>query len=76
MSHCYWWNRWYHQRQRNIDVIVLLPSIHYKAMMRATNKYPSHSDEWDREVERLTDLAFELHQSLPGQEHWHCECSR
>lgn len=64
---CGWWNRWLHRRSRDADVLFLLPSIRLAAEMRASN---------EDEIERLVDAGFAVHASLPGQEHWRCECAR
>lgn len=64
---CGWWNRWWHRWKREADVLLLLPAVAQAAIAKAR-------DEADEE--RLIDEAFALHASLPGQEHWRCECAR
>lgn len=71
---CYWWNKWYHRRLRNIDVIILLPSIQLAALKRIDHNLPQ--DEFYKLLHDKIDNAFELYKLLPGSEHWQCECSK
>jgi hypothetical protein len=64
---CGWWNRWLHRRLRNADVLFLLPALRLRAEMGARTEH---------EIEQLIDQGFQLHASMPGQEHWRCECAR
>jgi hypothetical protein len=64
---CAWWNRWWHRRKREADVLCLLPALAQAAAARV-----SDSDD----EQRWIDAAFALHASLPGQEHWRCDCAR
>ncbi len=70
---CHWWNRWYHQRLREADVLYLLPCIRLSAESHVDGVVGTEA--WTRAVEAKIDAAFELHKALPGQDHWHCHCA-
>ncbi len=72
---CHWWNRWLHQRKREIDVIALLPELRFVAERRAAMNHVPFTEDYFRAVERAIDAAFEMHKTLPGQEHWRCPCA-
>ena len=71
---CYWWNRWWHRRLREADVMNLIPAIRLRAEMSAP--YEPLTAEWTRYVEQKIDVIFTAAKQLPGQEHWHCECAK
>ena len=66
---CHWWNRWYHRRLREIDVLVLLPAFQLSVLKRI-------EEGRKLDLDQTVDEMFDLHKSLPGQEHWRCECSK
>lgn len=72
---CYWWNRWWHRKSRESDMLFLLPAIRMRAEMTAAGRYSIFTKEYDNEVNDLTYQLFEIHKNMPGQGHWHCECS-
>lgn len=57
---CHWWNRWWHRRLRRMDMSFILDAIHVAAKGDLT---------------KVTKM-WNYHKTLPGQEHWRCECSR
>lgn len=71
---CYWWNRWLHRRRREADVLFLLPALRLRAEM--ASKEAVFTEAWSRDIDRRIDAAMALHKTLPGNEHWHCECSQ
>lgn len=60
--------RWWHQRLRNYDTLMLLPSFQLVVMTKHPEAEPEKRD-------KLVDLMFEVHKLLPGNEHWICSCS-
>lgn len=59
--------RWWHRRQREMDVLFLLPAI-----CQAADAYAGGS-----EIERNAriDAAMNLHKLQPGEKHWRCACA-
>lgn len=64
---CGWWNRWLHRRRREADVLYLLPAFQLAALQAGHDLVAAES---------YVDRAFELHKTLPGEEHWRCACSQ
>jgi hypothetical protein len=66
---CNFIQRWWHRRLREIDVITLLPTFQLKVLQQIESGKKLDLDS-------TVDKMFDLHKSLPGQEHWNCKCSR
>lgn len=73
---CYWFNRWYHRRLRRIDETILFPAIKERARMKAGKLYSIYTEAFDEKTKEYYETIIELHKTLPGQEYWHCDCSK
>ncbi len=68
-AQCHWWNRWWHRRLRALDVRILLPAFQRNVLERIERGQRLNLDN-------TVDKMFAMHKALPGQEHWHCQCSK
>jgi len=54
---------------RALDVRILLPAMQRSVLERIELGQRLN-------LENTVDKMFALHKQLPGQEHWHCQCSK
>ena len=75
MMGCYWWNRWWHRRKRVIDLQILEPAMRARVEEETDLFHARDTPAWRERVNRRLGFAWILHKSLPGNEHWRCQCS-
>jgi hypothetical protein len=66
MRNCPWYVRWW---LRRLDRRYILPALYQTVKRRRLAESLSM-------VETEVMRAWEMHQSLPGQEHWRCPCAQ
>lgn len=71
---CYWWNRWYHRRQREIDVDILFQEFDKAAERKLYMECLQGTLIWKERKEILVSKAIRYHKE--GEKHWNCQCAK